>query len=274
MSEMERVVEKAKHEEEVEKITPAAPLLEYFNRVDEILRPNFIWQKEQEKEQLENVKREYQIDILTDHIDSGQVPEILDFYFGGENKNFLEKINSLKPNQETAFFIDFLMTDFGSQLMKENNLSIHIQAGDLYYNGTNMGESIYNLVLAQNDSSKKIVKEKLYYAGSFEEYLSEFLAGFSAEEDAKLDTLTNKSIKYLFYRYNESLIFHSNDPVFIVHTKASADEVVLESLHNTDWQYLVETVIEKAETDGGYFNIRKEKEARILKKMTKNYKGT
>ena len=66
------VVEKAKHEEEVKKITSADPLLEYFNRADEILRPDFIWQKEQEKEELENFKKEYQIDTLTDQIDSGE----------------------------------------------------------------------------------------------------------------------------------------------------------------------------------------------------------
>ena len=209
---------------------------------------------------------------MTDQIDSGQVLEILEFYFGGENKNFLEKINNLKPNQETAFFIEFLMTDLGSQLMKENNLSIHIQTGNLYYNGTNTGESICNFVLAQNNSSKKIVKEKLYHAGSFEEYLSEFLAGFSAETDAQLDMLTNKSIKYLFYRYNESLISHGSDPAFIVHTKVSADEVVLESLQDRDWQYLVETVIDKAETYDGYFKIKTEKEPPLFKKMTKNYK--
>ena len=47
------------------------------------------------------------------------------------------------------------------------------------------------------------MKEKLYYAGTFKDYLSEFLAGFNAEADTQLDTLTNKCIKYLFYRYNE-----------------------------------------------------------------------
>ena len=133
--------------------------------------------------------------MLTDQIDQGQVPEILEFYFGGENKIFLEKIQSLKPNQETSLF-----TDFASRLMKENNLSIHIESGDLYYNRTNTGESIYDFVLIQNDFSKKIVKEKIYYAGTFQDYLSEFLAGISAEVDAQLDTLTRKCIKYLFYR--------------------------------------------------------------------------
>ena len=141
-----------------------------------------------------------QVDTLAHQIDQGQVAKILEFYFGGENKNFLQKMDSLKPNQETSVLIDFSMTDFGSRLMKENNLSVHIGSGDLYYNGTNRGESKYDFVLAQNDFSKKVVKAKLYYAGTFEDYLSEFLAGFNAEADAQLDTLTHKCIKYLFCR--------------------------------------------------------------------------
>ena len=115
MSEIERVIEKAKHEEEVEQINPADLLLEYFQKADEILMNDFVWQKEQEKSETEAVKKEYQVDTLTDQIDRGQqVPETLEFYFRGENKNFLQKIQSLKPNQETSLFIDFLMTDFAS----------------------------------------------------------------------------------------------------------------------------------------------------------------
>ena len=63
------------------------------------------------------------------------------------------------------------MTDFGSRLMKEDNLSIHVDTGDLYYKGVNTGESIYDFVLSQKDFSKKIVKEKLYYSRTFEQYL-------------------------------------------------------------------------------------------------------
>ena len=164
------------------------------------------------------------------------------------------------------------MIDFGSRLMKENNLSIHIESGDLYYNGTNAGESIYDFVLAQNDSTKKVVKEKLYYAGTFEDYLSEFLAGFNAAADVQLDTLTNKCIKYLFYRYNESLVFAGLEPSFVVHTKVSADKVVLENIQSRDWQYLVQIIIEKAETDKDYFKIKTGEDSEILKTMTKNYK--
>ena len=151
-------------------------------------------------------------------------------------------------------------------------MSIHNKTGDLYYNVTNTGESIYDFVLVQNDFSKKIVKEKLYYAGTFEDYLSEFLAGFSAEADVQLDTLIHKCIKYLFYRYNESLVFAGLEPVFVVHTKVSADEAVLENFQGCDWQYLVETIIEKAETDKDYFKIKTGEDSEMLKTMTKNYK--
>ena len=165
----------------------------------------------------------------------------------------MQRVKDLKPDKETSFFIDFLMTDFGSRLMKENNLSIHVDTGDLYYNGVNTGEYIYDFVLSQKDFSKKIVKEKLYYSGTFEQYLSEFLEGFDAEADAKLDTLTNKCMKYLFYRYNDSLVFVGSEPAFVVRTKVSADEVVLENLKSRDWQYLVASIIEKAETEKGYY---------------------
>ena len=164
------------------------------------------------------------------------------------------------------------MTDFGSRLMKENNLSIHVETGDLHYNGTNTGESMYDFVLSLKDLSKKIVKEKLYYSGKFQDHLSEFLAGFNAEADAKLHNLTNKCMKCLSYRYNGSLVFAGVEPAFIVHTKVSTDEVVLQNLQSRDWQYLVENIIEKAETDRDYYKIKTVEDSDMLKTMAKNYK--
>ena len=52
------------------------------------------------------------------------------------------------------------MTDFGSRLMKENHLSIHIESGVLFYGHDNKGESIYDFVLAQSDSNKKKLLKK------------------------------------------------------------------------------------------------------------------
>ena len=88
MSEIEKVIEKKKTENE--QIIPDDPLLEYFNKADKILDINYQLQKEKEEAELENFKKEYNLDKLADELDQGFVPDILEFYFGGENKNFLK----------------------------------------------------------------------------------------------------------------------------------------------------------------------------------------
>ena len=42
------------------------------------------------------------------------------------------------------FFMQFLATDYGYQIMKQNRLSIHSSTGDLYYGGVNTNESLFN----------------------------------------------------------------------------------------------------------------------------------
>ena len=71
----------------MEQVTLADPLLEYFQKADEILKTDFVWQKEQEKSEIEAIKKEYQVDTLTDQIDQGQVPKILQFYSGGASRH-------------------------------------------------------------------------------------------------------------------------------------------------------------------------------------------
>ena len=66
MNEIECVVEKPKHKEEVEQIIPSDPLLAYFGKTDEILKTDFVLQKEKEKGDIENFKKQYQVDTLTE----------------------------------------------------------------------------------------------------------------------------------------------------------------------------------------------------------------
>ena len=75
------------------------------------------------------------------------------------------------------------------------------------------------LLFHKKIEQKTRIREKLYYGGTFEQYLSEFLPAFDADTDTKLDTLTNKSIKYLFYRYNDYLVYKGFELSPIIHTK-------------------------------------------------------
>ena len=112
----------------------------------------------------------------------------------------------------------------------------------------------------------------MYYRSTFEQYLSEFLPAFDADTDAKLDTLTNKSIKYLFYRYNDYLVYKDFEPSPIIHTKLSTDEVVMEKLQNRDWQYLIESLVYNVEKEKDYYKIKTTEDSETIQDMSKNYR--
>ena len=52
-------------------------------------------------------------------------------------------------------FMQFLATDYGSQIMKQNRLSIHSSTGDLYYGGVNTNESLFHFIVSQKNGTKK-----------------------------------------------------------------------------------------------------------------------
>ena len=127
-------------------------MLEYFNKGHKVLDINYQFQKEKEEAELENFKKEYNLDKLAAELEEGFVPGILEFYFGGE-----KKVEEYLPNSKTVNFIDFLTSDFGSRIMRENNLFIHIESGNLYYNRINTGEFFYDFVVSKIDLTKKII---------------------------------------------------------------------------------------------------------------------
>ena len=156
--------------------------------------------------------------------------------------------------------------------MKQNRLSIHSSTSDLYYDGVSTNESLFGFIFSQKNRTKKRIRKRFYYGGTFEQYLSEFLPAFDADTDAKLDTLTNKSIKYLFYRYNDYLVYKGFDPSPIIHTKLSTDKVVIEKLQNRDWQSLIESIIYKVEKDKDYYKIKATEDSEMIQDMSKNYR--
>ena len=88
MSEIKKIIKKEKTKEQEKEITPSDPLLEYFKNADVILNDNFKLEKEKHEAELENFKKQYQIDTLTDEIDQGHISEISEFYFGGPEDSF------------------------------------------------------------------------------------------------------------------------------------------------------------------------------------------
>ena len=194
------------------------------------------------------------------------MPEQIEFYFGGQSKNFFIKCASLGLNNENENFIYFLSSDFCSSILRESKISISVKTGNF-----NTNESLYDFLLNQQDEKKKIIDAALSYSGSFREYLTKFLLGIDAETDDRFDTLKNKNVKYLFLKYNKFPLSNGLPTVSIRRSVISEDRVTLEEIQNKNWQYLIESLIEKVERGDYNFGVRPKKESRMIKSMEKNY---
>lgn len=47
--------------------------------------------------------------------------------------------------------------------------------------------------------AKKLLRANFSFGGNFQQYVKTYLGGIDMQNDNKLDLLTNKSSKYLFY---------------------------------------------------------------------------
>ena len=161
IGEVERVIEKEKPKE---KIVPDEDISFTLSKISTILDDQ-IFRKEQEKkrEEQEQIKSGIDLQKLKDELDVGEVPKELEFYFGGLNKIFFYVCQNLVLNEENTSFIYLLSSDIGSQIFRENSLLIHIETGNVYFDGYNTNESIYKFLLSQQDQkqNKKFIKHSL-----------------------------------------------------------------------------------------------------------------
>ena len=129
---------------------------------------------------------------LKDEIDAGKIPKEIEFYFGGKNYNFFLMCSRLGLNKDNDNFIDFLSLDIGSQIFRENMLSIHIETGNIFHNNYNTNKSIYSFLLNQQDKTKQVIRATLTYKDSFSNYLKYFLDDVIMKPSKNLTFCTQK----------------------------------------------------------------------------------
>ena len=86
ISELEKIIEKS--EKKNEEFEVDTSINSYFNDAEEILDRNYLEKIENEKEELKEIEREYNFSHILEQINDGVTPEEIEFYFGGDNKNF------------------------------------------------------------------------------------------------------------------------------------------------------------------------------------------
>ena len=105
------------------------------------------------------------------------MPSELEFYFGVFNPNFFKACAALGLTDDNSNFVDILASDIGSKILGENMLSIHIETGNIFFDGCNTNKSIYDFLIRQQDETKKIIHVTLTYKDSFSNYIFKIFSG-------------------------------------------------------------------------------------------------
>ena len=77
-----------------------------------------------------------------------KIPEQLKIFRGwgrnysGNEFKFQAMLNMGMLNESNKHFLDYLSSDFNRKVLSKNNMKIHIDTGNIYYNSLNMRESI------------------------------------------------------------------------------------------------------------------------------------
>ena len=238
---------------------------------DDVLHREFVSNKELQDATLEQIKEEYDFNEIKDAFNEASVPAQLDFFYSGENSNFVWATEFLSLNQENREFIAFLLSDQGQNLMANNELSIHIESADIFYQNFNTNKNFYNFLMTQQNDETANVPKRISYHHSFENYVKNFLPLFSLDDVDKFDLYSNKNAKYLFYRFNDFIKKSGGKKQIIKHTLKIKDSVSLKKFENKNRQFLVEKIIHGVEFQNPYENSI-EKKPEIIETVEKNYR--
>ena len=75
-------------------------------------------------------------------------------------------------------FVDFLQSDYRKGILQSNDLKIHIETGNIYYQDTDTNKSIFEFMKNQQDASKGFVNTDLKFDGSYKSYFQWILNEF------------------------------------------------------------------------------------------------
>ena len=144
--EIESIIEKEKPKEEIASNENIFSLLKMPTILD---NEDFEIKQEIKKQKDDEINEEKDLTRLKDEVDAGEIPKEIEFYFDGKNQNLCLMCSQLGLYKDNEHFLDFLSLDIGSQIFRENMLSIHIATGNIFYDNYNTNESMYSFLLNQ-----------------------------------------------------------------------------------------------------------------------------
>ena len=193
------------------------------------------------KERIEN------IDELVERIGRNEESELtfeFEFFYGGSNTKFHAFVKRFGLTSENENFVEFLQSEYCKKILENNNLKIHIETGNIYYDDRDTNESIFQFIQNQQNITKGIIRHDFKFNGDLKQYYKWILNQFDAHEKTNYDILTFQNVKFLVYRYNDILASGGNTLIKIRHSQLTDDYLAAEEIQNQDWQYFIERILE------------------------------
>ena len=153
-----------------------------------------------------------------------------EFFTGGTNQKFDSSVQQFGLSSENMEFLDFLEWDYCKEMLEKNDLKIHIETGNIYYEDNDINKSIFEFMKNQQDSTKGKINFDLMYDGNYKDYFRWILNGFDVYEKTKLDFLIFKNTKYLYYCFNDFLESQGQPLIKIKHSKVTDDCIAAEEI--------------------------------------------
>ena len=91
---------------------------------------------------------------ILSRIDKGEVPKQLEFFEGGQNKEFEDKVKLIGISTDSIEFLEFLQSIFCQEILIENKLKISIERRNISFNNLDTNESIYGFFNNKKISQK------------------------------------------------------------------------------------------------------------------------
>ena len=66
----------------------------------------------------------------------------LNFFEGGENIEFENRVKSIGLSTDSTQFLDFLQSDFCQEVLIQNKIKIHIETENIFFNNLDTNEPI------------------------------------------------------------------------------------------------------------------------------------
>ena len=128
--------------------------------------------------------------------------------------------------------------------MQSNDLKIHIETGNIYYNDTDTNEFIFDFMKNQQNISKSVMNYVLKFDGLYKNYFKWISNEYEAPEKIKYDLFGLQNTRYLVYRFNDYQNSTGRPLIKIRHSVVPDNYLAAEEIQNENWQYFIHRTIE------------------------------